>query len=133
MLAEPLRGRGSLRKPDKMDATQTSAERLLQEGMYAAKAGEKELARKAFLRALRERPNHDLTWLCLASVTDSLQMRLNYLTKVIELSPGDPKAEAFLRVTKVQFADELVMRGADAASRGDSWVATHCLLHAVEL
>lgn len=116
-----------------MDSSQTTADSLLQEGMRAAKAGEKELARKCFIRALQQTPRHDLIWLCLASVTDSLQMRLNYLNKVIELSPGDPKADAFLRVTKMQFAEELMARAAKATKQGDAWQATHCLLHAVEV
>lgn len=116
-----------------MDSPHTTADSLLQQGMQAAKAGEKELARKCFIQALQQNPRHDLIWLCLASVTESQQMRLNYLNKVTELSPGDPKAEAFLRVTKMQFAEELMARANKAIKQGDSWQATHCLLHAVEV
>jgi CheY-like chemotaxis protein/Tfp pilus assembly protein PilF len=108
-------------------------EDILNEGVSAAKAGQDAVAKEIFLRVTRENPAHDLGWFWLASVTDSLQMRLRYLKKALDLNNENVEAAEVLTATKVRFARALITQGTNAAKNGMQELATYFLLHAAEM
>jgi twitching motility two-component system response regulator PilG len=81
----------------------------------------------------REEPSQDLGWFWLASVTESLQMRLSYLKKALDLNPETPQAAELFTTTKTQFVCELLTQGTFAAKSGMKDYATYFLLYAAEL
>jgi CheY-like chemotaxis protein len=116
-----------------MEATGTTLESLLQVGIVAAKGGQKTLAKNIFRRITRENPSHDVAWFWHASISDSLQVRLSYLIKALQLNPENPVAEELLAVTKAQFVQALIDQGTSAVRNGMPEQAPQFLLHAAEL
>ena len=108
-------------------------EDILAEGVSAVNSGQRAAAKEFFRRVTRERPSYDLGWFWLASVTESLQMRLSYLKTALDLNPENAKATERLVATKIQFARALIAQGTNAAKNGIPEHATYFLLHAAEL
>jgi len=116
-----------------MQVTGTRIESLLEEGVSALRTGQRAAAKKTFLRITREEPSQDLGWFWLASVTESLQLRLSYLRKALDLNPENREAAELSATTKTQFVCELITQGTFAAKSGMTDYATYFLLYAAEL
>jgi hypothetical protein len=93
---------------------------LMRDGIAAAKSGNRELARNIFLQLVKERPNDDLAWVCLASLTDSLQIRIGYLKKALDLNPKNQKASEFLSTDRA--GDFRTSRSERESHGGGSWI-----------
>lgn len=70
----------------------SQAQRLLQQGIQAAKAGQKDQARKLLQQSLKLDPKNDSAWLYLASVARDKRERLICLQKVLEIDPTNDTA-----------------------------------------
>ncbi len=67
--------------------SQEQAKAFEERGIAAAKAGQKDVARKLLQQSLRIDPNNDNAWLWLASVARDQRERLLCLQKVLEVNP----------------------------------------------
>jgi hypothetical protein len=70
----------------------TFADRLLAQGISAAKAGDKALARHLLSRAVQLNPASEMAWLWLSGALDTSQARAFCLRKVLDLNPGNQAA-----------------------------------------
>jgi tetratricopeptide (TPR) repeat protein len=79
-------------------------QKLLQGAVKAAKAGNPELARKAFLQAIKLDKTSEAAWLGLASVTSDKKEQLQALKQVLMMNPDNTRARA--AVEKMGIAPE---------------------------
>jgi tetratricopeptide (TPR) repeat protein len=68
------------------------ARELQEQGIQAAKAGQKDEARRLLQQALRIEPRNDTTWLWLASVARDQRERLVCLQKVLQINRDNEMA-----------------------------------------
>ncbi|MBL8131221.1 MAG: tetratricopeptide repeat protein [Anaerolineae bacterium] len=68
------------------------ARELRQQGIRAAKAGQKDEARALLQQSLRLEPDNEAAWLWLASVANNNRERVFCLNKVLEISPNNETA-----------------------------------------
>jgi len=68
------------------------ARELRQRGITAAKAGDKDEARRLLQQAIRLEPDSEAAWLWLASVARDAQERLFCLNKILEINPNNETA-----------------------------------------
>ncbi len=73
------------------------AKDLRQRGIAAAKAGDKEQARKLLQQSIRLEPKSEPAWLWLASVARDARERLFCLQKILEINPSNEQALKALR------------------------------------
>ena len=104
--------------------SQTESLEIVKEGVAAAKAGEKERARRLFLDAVGLDPHNDSARLWLASVADSPLEALEHLDHVLELNPEHEKALPAARTARVN-------AGVAAAKANDVPLARTLLRQAV--
>lgn len=72
------------------------ARALRQQGIAAAKAGQKDEARSLLQQAIRLEPNSEAGWMWLASVARDQRERVFALQKLLELNPGNATARQAL-------------------------------------
>ena len=68
------------------------ARELRQQGILAAKAGQREEARRLLQQAIRLEPTSETAWLWLASVARDVREREFCLKRILELNPSHPQA-----------------------------------------
>ncbi len=74
-------------------------QKLIQGAVNAVKNGDKPLARRAFLQALKLDPRHEGAWLGLATVAHDNREKLTALQKALQINPQSPRAlEAIKRL-----------------------------------
>lgn len=78
------------------------AQRLLQQGIAAVRAGQKEMARQLLQDAIRLDPSNENAWLWLTSVANNDMERIYSLTKVLEINPQNQAALKGLQKLGVQ-------------------------------
>jgi tetratricopeptide (TPR) repeat protein len=78
------------------ESRRESVESLLKEGIAAARAGDREEARRLLLRVTELDEQNAEAWLWLSSVTDTLADKLVYLEQAVELDPDNDEAQAAL-------------------------------------
>src|SRR5688500_6936968 len=98
---------------------------LLQEGVAAAKAGKKALARRWLLQAIERDPVNQIGLLWLASVAESPQDSIHYLERVLEIDPENERASSGLKWAKAQASRDLLTNGVAAAKVGEKAKARH--------
>ncbi|HEY7547596.1 MAG TPA: response regulator [Blastocatellia bacterium] len=108
-----------------MKLTQSEAT-LLQDGIAAAKAGEKASARTLLLKSAELDPHNEIPWLWLAYMADDAQQAIFYLKHALEIDPVQEQARAGLRKA-------LLYEGINLAKAGDKAAAREALLEATEL
>jgi hypothetical protein len=74
---------------------------LLAQGITAAKAGDKSMARQLLTRAVRRNPDSETAWLWLSAVLDTPQGRAFCLRKVVALNPANQMAQRGLAALAV--------------------------------
>ena len=84
-----------------------SATNFLQQGITAAKAGNKPLARQYLLQALERYSDSEACWLWLAIVAESLEERAGYLQQVLALNPQNQRAAQALKQLQDKLAQEV--------------------------
>ncbi len=108
-----------------MKLTQNEAT-LLQDGIAAAKEGDKASARTLLLKSAELDPHNEIPWLWLAYIADDAQQAIFYLKHTLEIDPVQEQARAGLRKA-------LLYEGISLAKAGDKTAARELLLEATEL
>ncbi len=93
------------------------ARQLRQQGIAAAKAGQKDEARKLLQQSIRLEPSNEAAWLWLASIASDQRERLFCLHKLLEINPNnEPGLQALrgLGLTREQLAEQLGQMQASA-------------------
>lgn len=106
---------------------------LLQQGVNAAKAGDKAQARLLLQQVTGKDADNVVGWLWLASVSDDAQQRFDCIQRVLSLDPTNERARSWITVAKNQLTQELFQKGINAAKSGDRASANFFLLQATEL
>jgi len=83
-----------------------STQDLVQQGLTAARVGDREDAHRLLKRATERMPYNVEAWLALAGVVDSLAEKEKCFTKVLTLDPGNSEAEAGLALVKQKLAGQ---------------------------
>ena len=112
-------------------ATRTAAE-LLREGVTASKEGNETLARQLFLQAAADDPSDESAWICLASITDPLHLRISYIQRALEINPDNTRGRILLEAARKKLAEAMVDKAKDAVKAGNQTDAAHFLLCATE-
>ena len=74
------------------------ARALRQQGIAAAKAGQKDEARALLQQAIRLEPGNEAAWMWLASVARDQRERVFALQKLLEINPGNATARQALEL-----------------------------------
>lgn len=82
------------------------ARSLLQKGLAAAKEGNLTLARDVARNVLEYEPNNEDGWLMLAYVTGSLQEKVTYLERVLQINPSNQRALSSLATARERLASQ---------------------------
>ncbi len=80
---------------------------LLQEGIAAARSGDREIAYPLLREVTELDPANEFGWLWLAAVARSLQESEQYLKRALEINPSNARARAGLKWTLDQAAHEV--------------------------
>jgi tetratricopeptide (TPR) repeat protein len=99
----------------------TFSQALLERGIAASKAGQRQDARRILLQVIELDPDNESAWLWLSGVMDSVEEQRHCLEQVLRLNPGNPHARAGLVWLEKQAAQTTPPPEADApASVGTS-------------
>ena len=79
---------------------------LLEQGLKAARAGEKRRARDIFVRVIELDQRNEKAWLWLSSVVDTTADRIVCLENVLVIDPSNTYAAAGLQKLRQQYPDE---------------------------
>jgi hypothetical protein len=80
------------------------ADKLLEQGIAAARAGDKGTARRLLTRAVRRAPESEAAWLWLSSVLDTPQGRAFCLRRVLDINPENVPALKGLAALEAELA-----------------------------
>lgn len=69
----------------------------LKAGIDAARRGDRETAQKLLRQVVASKPDHEVAWMWLASVSESLQERRTCLERAIAINPKNTRAQEALR------------------------------------
>lgn len=108
-------------------------ERKLQQGIDAARRGDRVTARDLLEEVINADPNNELAWMWLASSVTSLSERREALEKVLEINPGNNRAREALRQLELRAnpqgtAAPRAPRAATSARSADRNVSTSNLI-----
>ena len=116
---------------DLSENTSPEVLRLLEDGIKAAKDGERADARYLLLRVTEADPKCESAWLWLASISEYPEELMVFLNNVLGINPGNQEAKKWANETKAVLANSLVKRGRDAAKENNEKVAKQSFLHAI--
>ncbi len=88
--------------------TQVKAPNKLQQGIAAAKSGNKPLARQHLLQAIETYPDNESCWLWLAIVAESPEERTGYLQQALTINPDNQRTLQAIAQLQVQIAQRAV-------------------------
>lgn len=103
------------------DAHQTQGSEslaLLTQGRALAKQGERRQAQARFARLLAQHPNHVESLLWLAGLESDPRQTVRYLNRVLEVSPGHPRAIAGLKWARRRLQSEHRRRAPVSVQQG---------------
>lgn len=90
---------------------------LVQQGLAAARVGDREEARRLLTRATQQQPDNIEAWLGLAGVVDSLPYKKKCFTTVLELEPNNRDAQAGLALLEQKMQPKLPDPTADPVEK----------------
>lgn len=90
---------------------------MVQEGIDAAKSGDKALARSLLLRAVEHDSNDETGWLWLAYLAENLSKAVYYLRRVLEINPRNDRARASLNKALLRHGIALAKAGSKEQAR----------------
>jgi tetratricopeptide (TPR) repeat protein len=90
--------------PQSDATTQTLVQELLAKGIAAARAGQRQGARRYLSQAATLDPANEKAWLWLSGVVDDYQLMLACLNKVLAINPHNPRAQAGARWVRARVA-----------------------------
>jgi twitching motility two-component system response regulator PilG len=124
-LPTPQKGKGILL------VSQDEIRILLQEGISAAKAGNKALAYSLLQQATELAPENELAWLWLAGVAPNPDEAVSFLKRVLEINPANERARAGLEWARAKGARLFISPSPQEEERGASWECPICLSKSV--
>ena len=107
------------------------ASQLFQDGVTAAKAGQRERARDLLRCVIEQEPDNATAWLWLSGVTESLDERADYLERAATLEPDNPRIARALETTRQQMIAGWMRESAAAIEAGASDQARELLTRVV--
>ena len=99
---------------------------LLQEGISAAKAGDKALAYPLLQQVTELDPKNELAWLWLAGVSSNPNEVASFLERVLEINPANERALAGLVWARSQGASLFSPPSSRLGERGATWQCPIC-------
>jgi len=90
---------------------------FLRDGISAAQAGNKALARSLLLRAIERDSNNEIGWQWLAYVADTLPEAIEYLRRVLAINPQNGQAQASLNKVLLRHGIALAKEGSKPQAR----------------
>lgn len=90
----------------------------LSEGIKAAQDGNRGRARMCLKHSAELDARNENTWLWLASISEYPEELLEYLNKVLEINPANPRAVEWSAATNSLLSKNLIQRGIDAVESG---------------
>ncbi len=104
---------------------------LLQEGVAAARAGQRERARALLTRVTETEPDNVTAWLWLSGVAATLAEAVTYLERAVEAEPENVKAQQALATARRHLSDTRVQDACEAIEAGETEAARDLLMQAV--
>lgn len=115
-----------------MNPSQTNHNTYLQQGIAAARAGDRSAARQWLAQAVRAAPDNVQGWLWLSAVVEKPAERAACLQKALAIDPDNVAARRGLAEMETQATTALLRAGQAAAAAGDRARARELLLQVVE-
>lgn len=103
------------------------ARSFVQKGAEAAKEGDKATAVQFLLQAIDYDSENEIAWMWLASLANSLEDKLAYLQRILNINPANDQVREMFTATNRQLARTLAQKGIDAAQVGDKNQASEIL------
>lgn len=98
-------------------ATTHSKQTALEQGISAAKAGNKPLARRHLLQAVEAEPQTEACWLWLAIVAASMEEQVGYLQQARVINPANQRTIAALQQLEAKLGQELLSEDTEDAAQ----------------
>lgn len=114
------------------DEQEVSTHHLLTQGITAAKAGDRTLARNLLLNVVETEPSNADAWLWLASISEYPEELLGFLDNVLQIDPDNARAREWAASTQSLLAKTMVQRGVAASEEGQTALAVQYLDTALE-
>ena len=114
------------------DAEAAELKSMLSQGVKAAQAGNRPLARMCLRRATELDPRNESAWLWLASISEYPEELLGFLNHVLEVNPDNQRALEWRVATNALLAKTYVQRGVDACDENQKDFAGECFRTALE-
>ena len=105
---------------------------MLSQGIKAAQAGNRALARMSLQTATELDPKNESAWLWLASISEYPEELLGYLNHVLEINPENQRANEWKIATLALLSKTFVQRGIDACDENQKDFANECFQKALE-
>lgn len=105
---------------------------MLSQGIKAAQAGNRALARMSLQTATELDPKNESAWLWLASISEYPEELLGFLNHVLEINPENQRANEWKVATHALLSKTFVQRGIDACDENQKDFANECFRKALE-
>src|SRR5687768_5046602 len=105
---------------------------MLNQGIKAAQAGNRSVARISLQRATELDPRNESAWLWLASISEYPEELLGFLNHVLEINPENERAIEWKAATNALLSKTFVQRGIDALQENHKEFAAQCFQTALE-
>lgn len=105
---------------------------MLNQGIKAAQAGNRSVARIALQRTTELDPRNESAWLWLASISEYPEELLGFLNHVLEINPENKRALEWKTATHALLAKTFVQRGSDACEENQKEFAAECFQTALQ-
>lgn len=103
------------------------AKSFVQKGADAAKEGDKASAVQYLLQAIDYDSENEIAWMWLASLAGSLEDKLAYLQRILNINPNNEQVREMFVATNRQLARTLAQKGIEAAQSDDKDTANNIL------
>lgn len=105
---------------------------LLQEGVAAARAGQRERARALLVRVTETEPDNATAWLWLSGVVETPSEAVACLERAVAVEPENIKTQQALNTARRRLSDTWVQDAIHAIDAGETETARDLLMRAVE-
>jgi tetratricopeptide (TPR) repeat protein len=105
---------------------------MLNQGIKAAQAGNRSVARIALQRTTELDPRNESAWLWLASISEYPEELLGFLNHVLEINPANQRAIEWKAATNTLLAKTFVQRGIDACEENQKDFGAQCFQTALQ-
>jgi twitching motility two-component system response regulator PilG len=105
---------------------------MLNQGIKAAQAGNRSVARIALQRTTELDPRNESAWLWLASISEYPEELLGFLNHVLEINPQNQRATEWKTATNALLSRTFVQRGIDACEENQREFGAECFQTALQ-